>query len=368
VTYEGSADAPVNAGTYLVSATVDDANYSGTASDDLVIAKADALVFLSHLNQSYTGEALYPTATTDPVGLDVEWINAPQTTVGVYEITAFVNDQNLAGSVANIFTIEKATPVITFNVPDMVVRTNETMLDASSSSGLPVSYELIDGPAVLDDDTRPIVVTYTNYGTVNIRVYQEESINWTEADLIRSYPVYGLPVVGDVTVYRSTNNLSMKVSERMLTINCTNEDARAEERIVTSVDSISDWGGTIVTTNEWVHYTTNFEKGSGDTFNFTVCNEFGGKATGEATIEVLTPVAESRHMKASNVIIVPGEIRIRVFGIPGRLYVLERTDDLAGDSWSPIGEEFEIPPEGFKIIVDADPLPSAYYRLVVWDE
>jgi hypothetical protein len=44
ITYAGSATAPVNAGTYAITATIDDANYSGTASGDLIIAKAELTV------------------------------------------------------------------------------------------------------------------------------------------------------------------------------------------------------------------------------------------------------------------------------------------------------------------------------------
>jgi hypothetical protein len=44
VTYAGSATAPTNAGTYAIVATIDDANYTGTASADLIIGKADLTV------------------------------------------------------------------------------------------------------------------------------------------------------------------------------------------------------------------------------------------------------------------------------------------------------------------------------------
>jgi hypothetical protein len=40
LTYNGSADAPINAGSYTVSATLADPNYSGSATDTLVIAQA----------------------------------------------------------------------------------------------------------------------------------------------------------------------------------------------------------------------------------------------------------------------------------------------------------------------------------------
>jgi hypothetical protein len=52
-TYDGSSEAPTDAGTYAVVATVDDANYEGSASATLTIAKAGARVVLGDLSQAY---------------------------------------------------------------------------------------------------------------------------------------------------------------------------------------------------------------------------------------------------------------------------------------------------------------------------
>ena len=57
-----------NAGSYAVTATITDANYTGAASGTFDITKAAATVTLSELTQGYTGLALTPTATTVPAG------------------------------------------------------------------------------------------------------------------------------------------------------------------------------------------------------------------------------------------------------------------------------------------------------------
>ena len=49
---------PTNAGTYAVSAIINDANYSGTANGTLKIEKADATVTLGSLTQTYTSSPL----------------------------------------------------------------------------------------------------------------------------------------------------------------------------------------------------------------------------------------------------------------------------------------------------------------------
>ena len=67
VTWTGAPQ--TNAGSYPVTATIADANYTGAASGTFVITKAAATVTLSGLTQGYTGSALTPTATTVPAGL-----------------------------------------------------------------------------------------------------------------------------------------------------------------------------------------------------------------------------------------------------------------------------------------------------------
>ena len=54
-TYNGSATAPTNAGSYTVIGTINDANYQGSATNTLVIGQATAAVTLGNLSQTYNG-------------------------------------------------------------------------------------------------------------------------------------------------------------------------------------------------------------------------------------------------------------------------------------------------------------------------
>src|SRR5205823_2328922 len=65
----GAEVSPVNAGSYDVTATIDDANYQGSASGTLVIQKATATVTLSDLSQTYDGSVKAASASTTPEGL-----------------------------------------------------------------------------------------------------------------------------------------------------------------------------------------------------------------------------------------------------------------------------------------------------------
>src|SRR5690606_2209983 len=68
-TYNGSSLAPVDAGTYLVIASVDDGNVQGSASAMLTITPATVDVELSDLMHEYDGTPRFATASSDPAGV-----------------------------------------------------------------------------------------------------------------------------------------------------------------------------------------------------------------------------------------------------------------------------------------------------------
>jgi 2',3'-cyclic-nucleotide 2'-phosphodiesterase (5'-nucleotidase family) len=116
VTYNGSATAPSAAGTYLVEATISDANYAGTANGILTINKAPATVVLNITNNDTATAAA--AATTNPAGLAVIITYNGSTTVptatGTYSVVATINDPDFQGSASGTMIIAAgsgATPV-----------------------------------------------------------------------------------------------------------------------------------------------------------------------------------------------------------------------------------------------------------------
>ena len=101
-TYDGSASAPVTAGSYAVVATVDDPNYQGSATGTLVIGKASATVTLGNLSHDYDGTPKSATATTEPAGLAVtityDGSSTAPSAIGSYAAVATVDDANYQGS------------------------------------------------------------------------------------------------------------------------------------------------------------------------------------------------------------------------------------------------------------------------------
>ncbi len=111
-TYDGSAVAPSNAGSYAVTGTVNDVTYQGYTTATLTISKATAVVTLGSLDQTYDGTPKNATATTVPAGLTVNFTydgsaSAP-TEVGSYAVTGTVSDANYDGSAAGTLVISAA--------------------------------------------------------------------------------------------------------------------------------------------------------------------------------------------------------------------------------------------------------------------
>jgi hypothetical protein len=129
--------APTNVGSYAVLASLSNDNYKASdATGTLVINKAAATVALSNLTQTYTGNALTPSAAITPEGLAIIWTNAPQTNAGSYAVTATVNDANYEGSASGTFTINKATPAfVGLTEPTIVVGTPSTIINGKISAG-----------------------------------------------------------------------------------------------------------------------------------------------------------------------------------------------------------------------------------------
>ena len=123
VTYNGSATAPTNAGTYNVVATINDPSYSGSTSGTLTIAPKPETLTLSNLSQVYDGSPKSVTVTVSPdasVAYSVTYngsATAPSA-VGTYTVVATVTDPNYTGSANATLTITAAS------APDISVSIN----------------------------------------------------------------------------------------------------------------------------------------------------------------------------------------------------------------------------------------------------
>ena len=126
-----------------MTGTVNDVMYMGAATGELVIAKADALVYLENTNQIYDGAAKSVTATTDPSGLTVvitydESSSAP-TNAGSYVVTALVSETNWQGGITGALVIARSLDAITFSNTNQTYDGTVRSVTAVAWSGSPVS-------------------------------------------------------------------------------------------------------------------------------------------------------------------------------------------------------------------------------------
>ena len=177
-TYNGFATVPINVGSYAVIATVSDANYTGSTSGTLAIGKGAATVTLGNLGATYDGATKAVTATTVPGGMSVSvtYNGSPAVprNAGTYAIVATISDSNYTGFVTGTHAIVPASQTISFGaLAGRTFGNAPFALSATASSGLPVNFNIIGGPANVSGGT----VTLTGAGSVIVRASQTGDAN-----------------------------------------------------------------------------------------------------------------------------------------------------------------------------------------------
>lgn len=111
VTYNGSTTAPTAAGSYTVSAVIDDPMIAGSATGTLVISKASASIVLGNLGVIADGFPKSPAVSTTPSGLAVSTTYngsaTPPSLAGNYVVIATISDPNYQGSASSEFLIRQ---------------------------------------------------------------------------------------------------------------------------------------------------------------------------------------------------------------------------------------------------------------------
>ncbi len=106
---EESEEPPVAAGSYAVTATADDPEFTGSTSDTLVVLPAEATVTLGNLEQIYNGQPRPVSVTTDPAGLAVmvtyDGAESAPVAPGSYAVEAVIADPNYQGAASAALTV-----------------------------------------------------------------------------------------------------------------------------------------------------------------------------------------------------------------------------------------------------------------------
>jgi uncharacterized delta-60 repeat protein len=200
ITYDGVTTPPTSAGSYAVSATIDDARYSGSTSDTLQIARASQTVTFGSVGTVTIGQPLALNAGASsglPVTLSL--LSGPATLTGntltvteggtVVVRASQAGDNNHLPSTNDLsLDVGRLAQTITFAaLPDRPATHPPFALAATASSGLPVSFAVVDGPAMLSGSTLTLTGTP---GTVVVRASQAGSATYSPAQSVtRSFAV-----------------------------------------------------------------------------------------------------------------------------------------------------------------------------------
>ena len=185
----------------------DDAGNSG--NDSITVTydapkQSQTITFPALVNRTF-GDTTFAVAATSSSGLPVTFLIASGpaamsnnivslTGVGIVTVRAQQpgdTNFNAAPPVDRSFSIAGMDQAITFAVPmDKALGDAPFPLDATASSGLPVSFSIVSGPATISSN----VVTLTGVGTVTVRASQPGNSNFNPApDVARSFEVGKMP-------------------------------------------------------------------------------------------------------------------------------------------------------------------------------
>lgn len=215
VSYSGSPSSPTAGGMYQVTATINDPNWAGTATGTLIISQATQTLSFAPSATATIGSPLTLSASASsqlPVSFSL--VSGDATLVGstltlnavgtaVVRATQPGNSNYTAVSAdARVSATAKLSQTITFE-PVASHRLGNTpfTLNATASSGLPVSYTIVSGPGILDGTT----LTFTGAGgALVIRASQPGNGTYAAApDVVRTIQIIA---VGPQVFFGTTTN------------------------------------------------------------------------------------------------------------------------------------------------------------------
>ncbi|HWE53204.1 MAG TPA: MBG domain-containing protein, partial [Bryobacteraceae bacterium] len=174
VTYNGVSTPPVAAGSYVVSAAPTSSNYSGSATGTLIISPAAAAVTLGNLTGTYTGAGQGASVTIVPstVSYSVKYNGSSSlpVTAGTYSVVVAVTDPNYSGAASGAFTIQKATPVVTWPQPASLAFGSPLgagQLNATSTPAGSPTYSPPSGTVLQAGANQTLSVTFAPADPVN---------------------------------------------------------------------------------------------------------------------------------------------------------------------------------------------------------
>lgn len=205
-----AATATSDAGTYPITPSLNTlaaVNYSfAFANGTLTVTKADQTIAFNTPSSKTYGDVAFSLSAAASSGLPVNLAvdSGPATLAGnVLTITGAGSvtvrasqpgdrNYNLATPMVQSFTVAKANQTITFTpIGDKKMGDPALSLNATATSGLPLTFTLVSGPASIAGT----VLSVTGAGNVTVRASQGGNSNYNVAtDVIQTFAVLSVPV------------------------------------------------------------------------------------------------------------------------------------------------------------------------------
>ncbi len=169
--------------TGLVLAGADAGNYTLTVPEPTATITPLTVTFaLGDLAATYDGTAHAASVTATPTGvaatLTYNGSGTAPTAAGSYVVVATSADPNYTGTASGTLVIGQASQTVAFPGPGTVTVRAPVTLNATASSGLPVTYQVISGDATLAGATLTI---NSAASAVGLRATQAGDTNYTAA-------------------------------------------------------------------------------------------------------------------------------------------------------------------------------------------
>ena len=375
VTYNGSANAPTNVGSYTVIATITNPNYTGSATNTLVVSPGAATLSFCSLSQTYNGAARSVTVATTPPGLanTVTYngsANAP-TNVGSYTVIGTITDTNYFGSATNTLIIGTASSSVavtsSVNPSGYLGGVAFTATLPAEATGL-VVFQSVAGSfstnALSAGVATSLTITNLPRGTNVITVAYAGDGNHPASTNTFDQVVTNHPPVAQAYQLAYAAGLRLHIDLSQVATNWS--DADGDPVSLTGINLVSTNGASVLTNSTQILYVNT--AGVNDQIKYGISDGAGGTNTGVINI-VVNPFVVGQQSPA-DLIVGVSQATATFYGVAGYNYVVERSTNLvAGSGWvnlstNTAGADGVIKVTDNYLDLGAIKPASAYYRLL----
>lgn len=350
-----------------VSQPADELHEPVYVTHDLFIEPMPVAITLSNLNQVYDGLPKQVDAVTDPagVGLQITYngvANAPRF-AGSYAVLAMSANPNYAGAATGTLVIAPATQsVVIASMPDVLVPVGSYVLEASSASGLPVTFSVVSGPARIENGN--VLILTGSSGAVVLRAEQGGSANFAagQGDLVFEAPP---AVITGADVFTRERGRPWRIAASQLLAN----DVLVlsdQTMSVVSVSPVSAQGAEVSLNLNWVFYAPPAVDDQDDTFTYLVRISRGIEEPGQVTLQVIDP-SDPADQEPILFELEVGETGIQAvfLGEPGQVWSIQAATGLVAQDWVEV-QQLTIGPGGYAVFTDPITATGArIYRAVL---